>query len=445
MTMLRKSRVLLLAACIGATSASMAAAAAGLPATVPAALAILPFPALAQAGGAGFGVILDTRRVGVDGATVLAVTPGSAAERIGLQPGDVLVSVDGRPMTGSTAPSAALRAALRESDGHLRLGIVRDGRTQTLAGTLAGPETVAAAADTRSCGYLTTQGAPPRNTQGIHPAEIVNIDGASTPVLFEPNRHRVDTGRHVLIVRERIDDHRFGALSLAERERQLRDRKSHAYKVLLVDVDPGTRYDVGARLLATLPDIASIRSNTYWEPVVWNSTPEACDRTLPERTPRHSATADGPADAVARGCGFVTTQGTLAGAGQRTFPVRITRIDGLENFSGRLNESGVGRAGLASTGGSRYHQLQAGRHAFVLRAMVEQFDMPSADKRLIRHHRDSAIGARADNTLAIDIEPGHGYWIGGRLLDVPVDQDSVRDGSWWEPVIVPMADGVACR
>src|SRR5690606_6953389 len=117
---------------------------------------------------------------------------------------------------------------------------------------------------------------------------------------------------HVLIVRERIDDHRFGALSLAERERQLRDRKSHAYKVLLVDVDPGTRYDVGARLLATLPDIASIRSNTYWEPVVWNSTPEACDRTLPERTPRHSATADGPAqDAVARGCGFVTTQGTL--------------------------------------------------------------------------------------------------------------------------------------
>src|SRR5690606_27233306 len=137
-------------------------------------------------------------------------------------------------------------------------------------------------------------------------------------------------------------------------------------------------------------------------------------------------------DAVARGCGFVTTQGTLAGAGQRTFPVRITRIDGLENFSGRLNESGVGRAGLAPTGGSRRHQLQAGRHAFVLRAMVEQFDMPSADKRLIRHHRDSAIGARADNTLAIDIEPGHGYWIGGRLLDVPIDQDSVRDGSWWE-------------
>ena len=45
----------------------------------------------------------------------------------------------------------------------------------------------------------------------------------------------------------------------------------------MVDVEPGVRYSVGAELLSDKLDPESIRANAYWQPVVWESRPEACN------------------------------------------------------------------------------------------------------------------------------------------------------------------------
>jgi Do/DeqQ family serine protease len=75
----------------------------------------------------------DNRR----GAVVSAVDPGSAAEKAGLVPGDVITGVDGKPVRGA--------ADLRNRIGLLRVGteveiaLTRDRQSITLRGTVADP------------------------------------------------------------------------------------------------------------------------------------------------------------------------------------------------------------------------------------------------------------------------------------------------------------------
>ena len=56
-----------------------------------------------------------------------------------------------------------------------------------------------------------------------------------------------------------------------------RRERARAYKPLVVDVQPGTTYKIGARLLRDRLDADSIRAKAYWEPVVWAVDPDACD------------------------------------------------------------------------------------------------------------------------------------------------------------------------
>lgn len=62
---------------------------------------------------------------------LVGVRPGSFVERIGLRPGDVLVSVDGRAVRNAEDAASAY-AWLRTTD-KFRVDILRDGRPQTLA------------------------------------------------------------------------------------------------------------------------------------------------------------------------------------------------------------------------------------------------------------------------------------------------------------------------
>lgn len=229
-------------------------------------------PLMAQSTIQDFGAVIDIRRIGADGAVVLAVTPGGNAERMGLRSGDRILSINGEPISATNPPAAALRSATSSPDHTLRLQVRRDDATLLLQGNVQ----VARPADTDTgCGYVSTSGAHPRMSQSVFPAEVTRIDGRSTP-LFDPNRHRVDTGRRVLVIQENIDDHRFTSFGLQERQRQLSRHGAKRYKVLIVDVAPDTRYEIGARLVASPPDIGTIRDNTYWEPVVWQERTEAC-------------------------------------------------------------------------------------------------------------------------------------------------------------------------
>ena len=66
---------------------------------------------------------------GETGAVVTQVAPDSAAEAVGLQPGDLIVSVDGRPVVGS----ADLRSqiGLKRLDQDIEIDVIRDGKTLT--------------------------------------------------------------------------------------------------------------------------------------------------------------------------------------------------------------------------------------------------------------------------------------------------------------------------
>lgn len=212
------------------------------------------------------GAVTDLRQTR-DGLVVLAITPGSNAERIGLQVGDRIQSINGQSFVGVGQPASLLEQSLADSRGELSVEVLRNGAPRTLAGRLSATP-VSVAGGVSGCGFVTTQGTVPRVSQDIYPGEVTRIDGRSTP-LAPVNRHQVETGPRVLIVAERIDSHRLTLGQNRQRELFKRLAQARAYKALVVDVAPDTTYYVGARLLTDKLDNDSIRANAYWEPVVW--------------------------------------------------------------------------------------------------------------------------------------------------------------------------------
>lgn len=217
-----------------------------------------------------------------DGApAVMAVTPGSAAERLRLKAGDRLVSVNGRRLAGLADPVATLQAATAANGGALRVESIRAGKTTTSSGSadvvaIPAYQLVVGAVPTGRCdGYATDSvGAPPAS-HSVYRAEITRIDGRSTP-LTPVNRHRLAPGRHVLTVRELVDRTWLGRSPILLIHRMQRREGADAYKPLVIDVRPGITYRIGARLLRDRLDPDSIRANAYWEPVVWAEIPGDC-------------------------------------------------------------------------------------------------------------------------------------------------------------------------
>lgn len=212
------------------------------------------------------GAVLDTRNAG-DGALVRAVTPGGAAERLGLSVGDRIVSVNGRPLGDGD-----IERLLASAKGQVELSVLRDGRERRVSGVLdAGTREPAK----RGCGYVTTLGTTPRSKESVFSALITMIDGESTP-LTPVNRHELAAGRHVLIVDERIDPQRFNNTQRLQRQLMRRELRARAYKAIVVDIEPDRTYRIGARLHRDRLDRDGIRGNTFWEPVVWSSFASRC-------------------------------------------------------------------------------------------------------------------------------------------------------------------------
>jgi len=69
---------------------------------------------------------------------VLEVVPGSPAAAAGLEPGEVIVALDGTPID---SPSALVRAVQSRSPGQkVSVTVIADGRTKTLPVTLGSEE-----------------------------------------------------------------------------------------------------------------------------------------------------------------------------------------------------------------------------------------------------------------------------------------------------------------
>lgn len=220
------------------------------------------------------GAVIDVRQPSANGAALLAVTPGGAADRMGLQAGDRLRAINGHRLDDTPKPSLALERALQEGKGTLQVEAMRNGKPLLLSGhadlAVAGHQ-----GDMQSCGYVTDrEGVAPRSKDIFH-VEITQIEGRSTP-LIPANRHRVDAGKRVLVVRELIAYTHLNSAQLVQIKKMKKFAFARAYKSFVVDVEPGMSYRIGARLLREKLDAQSIRDNAYWEPVVWEVVPESC-------------------------------------------------------------------------------------------------------------------------------------------------------------------------
>lgn len=206
------------------------------------------------------------------GPLVLAVTPAGAAARMGLRPGDRLLSVNGRAFAGQREPALVLQQALEQARGDLRLRVVRDQKALSLAGQaraidLPGYQLVISAADA-GCARISTFDVAARSA-GLYPAVLIAIDGR-TPGPSASETFRVTPGRHVLTVGEKIAPAEFNAPENVQRAHGGRDR----YRTLVLDAVAHQTYRLEAKLLR--PRRASVASGAYWEPVVSGKTTERC-------------------------------------------------------------------------------------------------------------------------------------------------------------------------
>lgn len=139
---------------------------------------------------------------------------------------------------------------------------------------LACPTYANTAGSSESCGYVSTEaGVIPRN-KDLYRAGITQIDGHKPPL--EKYQYKLDAGKHVLVIAEGIKSTRLNSAQLTQIQKMKRSTPAGFFKVLILDVQPGTSYRIGVRLLREKLDTQSIRDNAYWEPVVWEEVPQTC-------------------------------------------------------------------------------------------------------------------------------------------------------------------------
>ena len=237
------------------------------------------------------GVVINSNDHGDAGLAVMAVTPGSAAAKMGVHSGDRLVSVNGESLRalGRDADDQPLAVATLRSvigkvgdGGQVDLTVDRDGRRIAFSGSLqrlrlpAVQLTVGAGLQvasnttttmpTAGCGRISDFDVAPRQ-QHLHRAQLIAIDGVSVGPSGSPSYH-LSAGKHVLTVAEEID-----ARYLSFNSRQ-RNAGSDGYKKIEVDVKPNTTYFLAARL--NMDKLNQWREGAYWDPALWLEKTERC-------------------------------------------------------------------------------------------------------------------------------------------------------------------------
>jgi hypothetical protein len=223
------------------------------------------------------GAVVDVRSADARGLPVLAVTPGGAAERIGLRRGDRLIRINGVTLAAASQPALAYRRALSTEEGRMRLDVLRGGKATVLSGTadkivlpaytLALGGTSAAADSNAGCGRISTFDAMPRGARRF-PVVVIAVDGRTPPSRDEILR--LPAGRHRLLLAERIDADRFSVVQLKQRDLQ----GTKAYKSLELDVAPDTTYLLAAEMVK--PPALRIAGGAYWTPVIHGTSKVAC-------------------------------------------------------------------------------------------------------------------------------------------------------------------------
>ncbi|HBK57242.1 MAG TPA: hypothetical protein DDZ76_13295 [Xanthomonadales bacterium] len=227
------------------------------------------------------GAVIDLAASDGDGLPVLAVTPGSSAERMGILAGDrfhVLNDLRLRLPTeaGSAATTAqAIGAAIAGREGAIELTVLRAGVEHVLHGraqpiTIPG-YTLQIAADTENrCGRVSVFPAMARSER-LFPLTLRRVDGVEI-VIGPPGSIRVEPGRRRLLLSEAIPEVEFNSIELKQRT-QLRNRRMAEFKTLEIDILPGFTYYLAAHLH---DPPRRIIDNGYWQPVIWRIRRASC-------------------------------------------------------------------------------------------------------------------------------------------------------------------------
>lgn len=132
------------------------------------------------------------------GAVISQVVPESAAEAAGLQPGDLIVSVDGRPVAGSA--DLRRQIGLKRLGREIEIGIIRDGQTLTLKAKLRQGGQLGTRAGDKGLGRLS--GAELRDLQPDDPLynDIFGVVVAQVDTDSRAARSGLDAGDIILAV-----------------------------------------------------------------------------------------------------------------------------------------------------------------------------------------------------------------------------------------------------
>ena len=248
------------------------------------------------------GLVVDSANAAhaAEGLRVIAVSPGSTAQKMGLRAGDVLVAVNGENLAGLGPDSArhALAAQrLRERvdalpDGAtLTFSTRREGESLQLAGASSsvtlppihlrvGRDELLAAlngssgrarkeaappASSGGCGYVSVFDVAPR-AQNIHGVKLLSIDGHSAGPEGRTN-FRLDAGHHELEIAEEIER---PYLSFGSRQRAV----GRSTKTFGVDVSANITYYLGAQLHVEKRN--DYKDGAYWDPIIWKQADTEC-------------------------------------------------------------------------------------------------------------------------------------------------------------------------
>lgn len=153
------------------------------------------------------GAVLDVRSSVPEGLIVLALTPGAAAERMGLQVGDQIVEINGYSMLETDGLVSRLKEALGSDDGQVQVLIIRGKQPMSLKGAVdliqvpAYTLTVSAVAagEPAGCGFV-SGGA--KTYGGVAKVDILEVDGKPAPTNLI-GRLTLPAGQYTLTLRTR--------------------------------------------------------------------------------------------------------------------------------------------------------------------------------------------------------------------------------------------------
>ncbi|MBL8298267.1 MAG: PDZ domain-containing protein [Rhodanobacteraceae bacterium] len=247
------------------------------------------------------GLLVDSASAerALEGLRVLAVTPRSAAQRMGVKAGDRILAVNGTNLVAlgadpaGHAKAAGLLRTLVDSLGDgamLEFDLQRDGkplnlrgelssivlppihlkvgRDELLASTVSSPTRREARIESGSggCGRFNDFDVAPQQ-QDLYGVKLLMIDGISTGPAGV-HQFRVSAGTHTLKLVELIPAKVYRRLN------PTRLGDGPEVKTLTVTVQANTTYYLAAKFNEDKRN--SRVSGEYWEPVVWREKPDKC-------------------------------------------------------------------------------------------------------------------------------------------------------------------------